>query len=317
MITTTTLYFSSIAATVAINSIAVAIGESLIAKKAIQALNLQPQAKSEINRTMILGLALNETAALIGLVISVLLLLNQHITAPFAGLGLLGIICAICLPGSTVGLMSAGPIGQACLSVARQPFFNNKINNLMLVTISFIQTAVIFGFIIALFILYQLPLCTTFTQGVRLLSAGLCIGIGCIGSVIGLSIYATQACASAGYNRHAYLRTLTFTFVSQALIETPIAFALVTTLMIMRATDTIDSSIQATAFLSAALCTGISNINPGINSGRLVAKACQQISYNPENYANLSKISLIAQGFLDSLAIYGWAISLLILLNVI
>ncbi len=312
MITTTIIYFITIGITVAINSLAVAIGESLIAKQAIKALNFQPQAQPEITRSMILGLALNETSAIIGLVISILLI-GKTISEPFAGLGLIGIMLAICLPGLTVGIASAGPIGQTCLSVSRQPFFSNKINNLMLLTVSFIQTAVIFGFIMALFILHQLPLCTTLTQGVRLLATGLSIGVGCIGSVIGLSIYATAACASSGYNRNAYLRTITFTFISQALIETPIVFALGTSLFIIGSTGTTDTIPHAIAFMAAAACTGFNNILPGLSSGKVAAAACQKIALAPENYSMLANISLFAQVFLDSLTIYGCITSLLIL----
>lgn len=314
MIVSTFLYFGSIAALVSITSIAVGIGESLISKEAIKAIDVQPSAKTEINKAALLGIAVTETSAIIGLVTAIILFSKAFIL-PYAGLPLLGILLAVGLPGFTAGIASSGPIVKACQSIRRQPFFSSKVVNLMLITTSFIQTPVVFGFIISLFIYYKIPFCSNYTQAIQLFACGLSIGLGGIGSIIGLSHYAKQACASIGYNRNAYFRVITFTFISQALIETPVIFALIIALLILNTNVTQDSLITATALISAALCTALSNIAPGISSGKTAAAACHQITLRPESYSTLSKASLIAQGMLDSFAIYGWAVSLFILLK--
>jgi len=314
MIITTILYFGTIAAVVAITSIAVGLGESLISKEAIKCIDIQPSSRTEINKTMLLGVALAETSAIIGLVIGVILI-SKGLNYPYAGLPLLGIFLAVGLPGFTAGLASAKPIAMACQSIMRQPFFSNKIINIMLITASFIQTPVIFGFIISLFIYYQIPFCTNFTQSIALFASGLSIGIGGIGSIIGLSQYATEACASVGYNRNAYFRVITFTFISQALVETPVIFALIISLLILNTNIPIDSFATGVAVTAAALCTAISNISASISSGKTAASACRQITLKPELYSTLSKACLVAQGMLDSFAIYGWAIALFILLK--
>lgn len=314
MITATILYFGSIVTLVAITSIAVALGESLISQKALQAIDTQPSAKTEINKAALLGIALTETSAIIGLVTAIILFSKTFIM-PYAGLPLLGIAIAVALPGFTAGLVSAGPIIKACHSIMRQPFFSSKAINLMLITTSFIQTPVVFGFIISLFIYYQIPFCTNYTQAIRLFASGLSVGIGGIGSIIGLSHYAKTACASIGYNRNSYFRIITFTFISQALIETPVIFSLIISLLILNTNVTHDSLSTATALIAAALCCAISNIATGISSGKTAAAACFEITQKPEAYSTLSKASLIAQGMLDSFAIYGWAVSLFILLK--
>lgn len=308
------IYFLTIGTIVALPSIAVGLGESLIAKAALKCLDLQPGAKTEINKATLLGTALNETAAIVGLVISIILF-SIKITAPYMYLPLLGIMLAIVLPGFTAGLYSAAPISTACQAIARQPFFTNKIINIMLITTSFIQTPIIFGFIIALFIFYQMPNCTNYTQALALFASGLSVGIGGIGSIIGLSRYARAACASLGYNRNVYFQIITFTFVSQALIETPVIFALITALLILNTNILQASMMTSVALISAALCTSISNLGPSLGSGKTAASACEQITTNPKQYAQISKTSLIAQGMLDSFAIYGWAVALFILLK--
>ena len=64
----------------------------------------------------------------------------------------LGIAFAISLSGFVLGLVSALPAQQAVLAIARQPFFSQKIFRFMLITQSIIQTPIVFGFIIAMFI---------------------------------------------------------------------------------------------------------------------------------------------------------------------
>ena len=314
MIAATFLYFGSIVTIIVITSIAVALGESFISQAAINAIDVQPSARSEINKAALLGIALTETSAIIGLVIAIILF-SKTLMMPYAGLPLMGIAIAVALPGFTAGLVSAQPIVKACQSIMRQPFFSSKVINLMLITTSFIQTPVVFGFIISLFIYYQIPHCTNYTQAICLFSSGLSIGLGSIGSIIGLSHYAKAACASIGYNRNAYFRIITFTFISQALIETPVIFSLIISLLVLNTTITQDSFATATALIAAALCTALSNIATGISSGKTAAAACHEITLKPETYSTLSKASLVAQGMLDSFAIYGWAVSLFILLK--
>lgn len=50
------------------------IGEGIAASKAVEAVGRNPEAESKIRTTMILGIALSETVAIYGLVVSLLLL---------------------------------------------------------------------------------------------------------------------------------------------------------------------------------------------------------------------------------------------------
>lgn len=50
------------------------VGEGLVAAKAVEAIGRNPEASGQIRSTMILGIALTETVAIYGLLISFLLL---------------------------------------------------------------------------------------------------------------------------------------------------------------------------------------------------------------------------------------------------
>lgn len=306
----------TIVITIVFSSIGVAIGGSIASIAATQAINIQPNARADITKTMILGMALIETAAIIGLVIAILLLLvdKSLIVNPYYwGLSNLGILFSVSFSGFIIGLASSFPVKYACFSVARQPFFSNKILNLMMLSLSFLQTPIIFGFIIAFLIHFQAPAAKNLVDSLKFIGSGLSIGLGCIGPVIGLTLFAKEACKGIGVNRHAYGKIITFTFVSQALIETPVVFSLITSLLLITSSPS-ESLLYGVAMLSAALCTGISNLVPGFSSGRTAASACNQIATNPEIYSLVSRASLLAQGLLDTFSIYGWLVSLLLIL---
>ena len=301
----------TIVLSVTLTSVGVGIGESFTSIAAIKSINIQPKAASDINRTSIFGMALTETSAILALVIAIMLIINTTNYGYYASLSYLGIAFALSISGATIGIVSAMPASAACFAIARQPFFASNILNVMLLTISFIQTPIIFGFIVALLINYQLTSCITLGDSLRLISAGICIGLGSVGPTIGLAKFAKSASESLGLNRYSYDKVLTFTFLSEALIETPVVFALVTSLLLL--TISVPTTFKGLIVLAAALCVGLGNVAPGISSGHTASSACLQIAKDTELYPIISKTSMLAQGLIDSMTIYCWMVSLLLI----
>jgi F0F1-type ATP synthase membrane subunit c/vacuolar-type H+-ATPase subunit K len=314
---TALLHHIIIAMTVAINAISVGIGEGIAGRAALQALNTQPSARSEITNIATLGMALIETAAIVGISIAFILLLTPSKKPDlFFSLAELGIAFAICLPGFFVGLVSALPTQAACLAVARQPFFAQKILQFMLISQSLIQTPIVFGFIVAMFIKSQTAAVDTLPEALRLMASGICVGFGSIGPAVGMASFAKAACEGIGWNRNSYNQLLTFTFISEAIIETPIIFSLVITMLLLSSTTLTkaDPLLSGIAMLSAGLGMGIGTIGPGIGSGKIAAQACRQIALGPENYGSLSRLSMFAQGMIDTCAIYTLLIAIILIL---
>lgn len=308
-------HYGTIAFSIAATSLGVGLGEGLASQAAIKAINIQPGAKDDISRAAIVGMALIETAAVMGLTIAVILLLdaNNHAQSEYAHIAELGIAFAICISGLVLGIVSSFPTREAVLAIARQPFFSRKIFAFMIITQSIIQTPIIFGFIIAMAIRDQSSTITTLADAIRLMASGLCIGIGSIGPAIGLGHFAQTACQGMGVNRFAYNRLLSFTFISQAIIETPIIFALIVSIILITSKVPNDDMLKATAMLSAAICIGLGTIGAGIGSGKTAGAACRQIALHPEKYSLVSRVSLFSQGLIDTSAIYAFLISLSLL----
>ncbi|MEX2437780.1 MAG: ATP synthase F0 subunit C [Candidatus Babeliales bacterium] len=306
-------YFSAVLA-VACTSIGVGLGQGKIALSIINSMDIAPNTRNEASRIGFMGMAIAETAAVLGVSIAIILLLKTAPSTLYGSIAKVGIAFAIGLSGGVVGYVSYLPASAAIISLARQPFFGPKILNLMLITISLIQTPVIFGFIISYFIYSQSAGTTNLVDAVRFLSSGFCIGVGTIGPTIGLAIFAQAALQAVGYNRTMYNRILSFTFLSEAIIETPIIFALLTSMILITIPiQAGDPFIQVIKLFSSALSMGVSTIAAGINSGKISAQAVTQIARYPKEYSAISRASMIAQGLLDTLAIYGLIISFMLI----
>ncbi|MFC1841950.1 hypothetical protein ACFLYA_02680 [Candidatus Dependentiae bacterium] len=308
------LHYFSIAFVTGASSVAVGIGEGLVGLSAMKALNIQPQAKDDIQKLVILGMALVETAAIIGVSMAFIIIfgVSQADKTIYLALSELGIAFAIGISGFTIGIVSAMPAKAACLAIARQPFLGNKILRFMLISQSMIQTPIIFSFIVAMLIKAFSSSATTMAQSLTLIASGLAIGLGCVGPAIGLGEFGKTACQSIGINRKAYGKIFTFMLISSAIIETPIIFALMVSMVII--TSSAPTLLIGIAMVSSAFCIGIGTFGPGLSAGRIASSACKQIAKDPEIYSSMSKVSIFAQSVSGTAAIYALMISMVLIL---
>jgi F0F1-type ATP synthase membrane subunit c/vacuolar-type H+-ATPase subunit K len=316
MIAQTAIFLQSVAliGTLILAITGVAIGQLRIGRAILTAHDMQPQIQPTLTKTTVIAMGISETACILALTFIIIILFKQTLTGDaliFSSIAYSGVIFALGVTGFVVSLCSSFPAANAAYASAQQPFFANKILNVMLITMSIIQTPAIFGFVIMLLISLQAPLLTTLNDALKLLAAAFCTGCGAIGPVIGQGLFAKSACYIVGTNRKTYARILTFALLSQTLIETPIIIALLVALLLLNVTH--PSNLKLIALMMASLCQSISNFFPGISSGRTAATACRQLGLAGTNAAAITGASLLAQGFLDTFAIYGLLISILLI----
>jgi F-type H+-transporting ATPase subunit c len=310
----TLLHIGGVVLIIILSTIGGGLGGGHATKAALEAINIQPRAKAEIVRALLIGLALIETAAVLALIIIFMLLFQVKAQTIPEAIAAMGIAAAIGITSLVVGIVSSWPIQKAVHSIARQPFFGQRILNLMLITLSLIQTAIIFGFLIALLISLQLSSIHHISHAITLCVAGFTLALGSIGPTIGLAQFAQIACEKISINRKAYQTVLPFVFMSEAIIETPLIFVfLVCLIMVLKAPATPDTLITIAKMCGAGLCISIGTCSPGLNSSKTSAAACTQIVKNPSNYAILSQTSMFGQGLIDAAAIYALLISLFML----
>jgi F-type H+-transporting ATPase subunit c len=302
------IHYVTIALIFALPALTIAIGQGLTAQKAMTALNTQPAAEAAIRKNFFLGTALNETAALISGLMVLLLIMGTHTISTNTVLAQLGIFLALALPCACVGILSTFPHQASIEATARQPFFAKQLLNLMFITISIMQTSVILGLIVSFLIQRQLTTLHSLSTGLQLLAGGMALGIGAVGPLIGLGLFSRAACTVIGTNRDIYPKVLTFTFISQALIETPILFSLAVSLLIIT-----NNSMNSLAYLCAAAAIALSTLGAGIASGKVASSACAALGKQPQEYAAISRTSLLAQTLIDACPIYGLLIAFILL----
>ncbi len=309
------IHYIAIAFCTVAGALGVSRGQGKTALAAFAAIDRQPATQPEINRSAILAFALIETAAILGLLISFFMFYGAPPTIASA-LGEIGIALSIGIPGLAIGWFSAGPTSETLNAIARQPFLSRRLTNFMLLILSLLQTPLIFGFIIALMIHINLPSVVTVAQGLTLIGAGIAAGFGCLGPVLGGCYFTTMACKSAGRNRAAFPKLFTFTFISQAIIETPVIFATIIALLLTRqATTAYENPIIGIAYIIFGSTIGIGTFGAGISSGRTAAAAAEQIAYRPAAYNILSRASMMAQGLVDTIAVYAFIIALWLIIT--
>lgn len=298
---------------IALPAIGVALGQGLVGKTMSSALNLQPGARSILNsRIFIIGSALTETAAILATVVSLMVLFKTAPTTLSESFAFLGVFFAMAIPATVIGFLASLPVREALIAAARQPLFAHKIANLFLLIVSLALTPIVFGFLVSMIILARATPGIEFFSGMSYLGSGLVLGIGSIGPAIGTALLGTQACRGTGTNRNAYSPLFSYTFISAAIIETPILFALVIALILMFMSLP-QTTLGWTTCLLAAAMTGIPTIAVGISTGRTARAACAQIAEKPELYGGLLRMSLICQALTDANAIYGLIISVIML----
>ena len=215
-----------------VGAIGSAIGEGMIAMKAVESLGRQPKASGKIVRIMIIGQAVTETASIFALVVSLLLLFqggDHHFIKAFTF-----IAAGIAIGFGTVGSgLGAGLPGSAALEgIGDQPENSDVLTIQMIIGQAVTQTSTIFALTVALILTLLTPE-YSFLKIFAILGAGFAMGFGAVGPGIGDGLVARQAnYAVARDARNMGLLTRTM-IIGQAITETTDIYALVVALILI------------------------------------------------------------------------------------
>jgi F-type H+-transporting ATPase subunit c len=150
------------------------------------------------------------------------------------------------------------------------------------------------------------------------LASGIAIGFGGIGPSIGQAMLASSSCTAAGENKDAFNKIFTFSILSQAIIETPVIFCLIISMLLLFRSVPVSSIIPAyVPFLIASFTISFGTLGTAIGSGFTAAKSSLSIAKRPDHYTLLLRTSLLSQVIIESAAIYALIISLVITTKII
>lgn len=308
------LHYLSITLAIGLGTIGTSLGQGLGAAKVFQSLARQELGSDTVFRAMVIGLAFLESGVILALVICLITLFSSAIPINYSiAIAEMGVALAIGVSATIVSIASSFAVRQASQAISRQPIFAPKILTLMLLAQVIMEAPVIFAFIISLLIRHNFVQDMSIFIGYKLFFAGLTIALGSIGPSIGQARFARSFCTAIGNNRHAYNRIFPFAIINQAVIETPLLFCLLTSIMIIFINLSGNLLGSIISFGSASLLIPIASLVVAMSTGKVASNSCDQIAAAPENFPILFRTTLVAQVFIESAAIYALIITLVLL----
>ncbi len=233
---------------VGIASISAGVGEGITAGESAKALARQPKSSDSLVKSMLISQAVTETGAIFSLVVALLLLFGGSLEM----LTSVGWVKAATLLGAglAIGMGSMGPGfgsgyagAQALKAIGRNPKHSNIITSNMLVGQALAQTDAIFALVVALLLIYSVPMPSAdatvshlVMKSIAILGAGISIGIGTFGPGAAIGFVAGKANDSLGrfpQNRGIIMRTM---FLGAAVSESTALYALVISFLLIFAT---------------------------------------------------------------------------------
>ncbi|MFH1461639.1 MAG: ATP synthase F0 subunit C [bacterium] len=315
MMTPEVLHYLAIGLAIALASIGSGIGQGIGAFSAVESLSRQSLGNDQVFRSMIIGLAFIESGVILALVISLMMLFGttEVITWGIA-LAEIGIAVMIGVSAAAISISSGYAVKSSAISISRQPIFSQKILTLMLVTQSMMEAPVVFSFVMALILKSQFSSTLSIYTGIKFLAASTCLTLGSIGPCLGQGIFASSSCAAVGLNRSAYSKLLPFSIINGAVIQTPLIFSLLLSILIVFYPISESNPISTViCFCIIAFTIGCGAFGTSTAAGFVGSKTAKQIALNLESYSILFRSNILAQAFIESSVIYALIVSLALL----
>ena len=291
-----------------------AIGEGYTAGQANMALSRNPESSGDIIKTMLVGQAVAESAAIFALVVAILLLFLKVPNPSLAkAAALVGASLSMGLGAIGSGIGSGLPGGKACLGIAAKPELSGRLTMNMLIGSAVCQTPAILAMIIALMLMF-IDFGSDPLKIAALGSAGLAMGLGAIGSGIGSGYPGGEACLGIARQPGISVGLTTNMLIGSAVCQTPAIFAMVVALILLFM-DFSGAPLYPkwAAFLGAGISTGFAAIGSGIGGGLTAGGSCEGIARQPETVGTVTTTMLVGQAVSQTPAIFGLLVSFILM----
>jgi F0F1-type ATP synthase membrane subunit c/vacuolar-type H+-ATPase subunit K len=223
--------------------------------------------------------------------------------------------------GICMGLGAVGAaIGEgytaawANLATSRNSELSPDIFKNMLVGQAVAESASIFALVIAILLLFLDVQGAALIKAAALLGAGICMGLGALGSGIGSGFPGGQACFGIARQPAVTSRLTTNMLIGSAVSQTPAIFSMVVALMLIF----IDFSAMPfhpgwAALIGAGLSTGLAAIGSGYGGGLAAGASCEGLARQPLTVAPLTTTMLVGQAVSQTPSIFGLLVSFILM----
>jgi len=317
MITPELLHYLAASLGIILSALGSGIGIGIASSGVQDAITRQPTGSAAQLRAMFIGLALIESGPILALLFTLITLISgfrQTITWEIA-LAELGGSLAVGCATAAISVASSFVVHASTLAIARQPFFATKTLTFMLISQSIIEAPAIFAFIIAVVMRKYITPTIDMAESIKLFASGLVIALGCIGPSAGQAFLARSASTAIGTNKNAYNKIFSFSLLNEAIIETPMIFCVLLSFLIMYTPlPAAAPMVAAIKMLLAAITLGVGAFGSSVGIGYVSSRSCNYIALDPEMSGLLSRTTLIAAAFIESIMIYAFVVAIFLLM---
>lgn len=203
---------------------------------------------------------------------------------------------------------------SANAAIGRNPDASGDIFKTMLVGQAIAESASIFALVVAMMLLFTKFAAGSYVGVLVLLSAGLCMGLGAIGSGVGSGFPAGAACIGMARQPSMGGRLTTNMLIGSAVCQTPAIFALVTSFILLF-TNFSGRPVSPTwaAILGAGLASGLGAIGSGLGGGLVAQASCDGIARQPLTATPVTNVMLLGQAVTQTTAIYGLLVAFILM----
>ena len=232
--------------------------------------------------------------------------------ASYGGAGLCMGLGAI---GAALGVGYTGGLANQALS--HKPQMSSTIVKNMLVGQAVAESAAIFALVIAILLIYVKPSVTSLLTASAMGGAGLCMGLGAIGSGVGSGFPSGSVCVGIARQPAISGRLTTNMLIGSAVCQTPAIFAMVVALMLMfMEVQNLPVNPTWAALLGAGISTGLAAIGSGLGGGLAAGSSVSGIARQPETFGPVTTIMLVGQAVSQTPAIFGLLVSFILMFKI-
>jgi F-type H+-transporting ATPase subunit c len=203
---------------------------------------------------------------------------------------------------------------QATYAVSRNTENSGDIFKSMLVGQAVAESASIFALVVAILLLFMRLPDPNLLKAAAFFGAGLCMGLGAMGSGIGSGFPAAQACLGMARQPGVSNKLTTNMLIGSAVCQTPAIFSMVISLILLFVNfKNAPLSPTWAALIGAGVSTGLAAIGSGMGGGLAAGASCEGVARNPEAVGPLTTTMLVGQAVAQTSSIFGLLVSFVLI----
>ncbi len=214
--------------------------------------------------------------------------------------------------GAAVGEGFVG--GYANCSIGRRVGMASPYTRTMLIGQAVAETSGIFALMVAVLLVFGDFSANGVCAWTATMSAGICMGLGALGSGIGAGYPAQEALWGSARQPALGGQMTTSMLIGQAVCQTPAIFALVIAFMLMfKNCSGLDVWPYGASLIGAGIAMGFGAIGSGWGGGMAGGKACEGMARQPRLRSSLTTLMLVGQAVAQTPAIFALLVAIMLI----